>query len=312
MTDNIDDLAKRALGEPPEDPEARARALATLRAQITAAGASSASKGHQIRAVVALGVAVATIVLLVAIVPSSTPAAALEALGVKAASYPPVVVERGQTLESHSEMFTEQRNVDVQTEATYLLDIRSSIDTATKADGSSVRTETIRSIEFPAPEDEATWEAQGAPALPQPGDVTTDHFSTKEGWYNPDAISEDPVETLAALRSGQVSDQGPGDDQVFLLMGELLAEPTLTTGQRSALFGAAGMLEGVQAIGDHSDPLGRRGEAFALEQDGHKTILTFDPANGTPLAAEYLYVGSGAADVLNWIAFEGTQIDPAT
>ena len=102
MTDNIDDLAKRALGEPPEDPEARARALATLRAQITAAGASSASKGHQIRAVVALGVAVATIVLLVAIVPSSTPAAALEALG----SRPPrihLLLWSGVRLSNHTQ-----------------------------------------------------------------------------------------------------------------------------------------------------------------------------------------------------------------
>ncbi len=36
MTEDIDVLARQALGEPPEDPEARDRALASLRAQIAA------------------------------------------------------------------------------------------------------------------------------------------------------------------------------------------------------------------------------------------------------------------------------------
>ncbi len=206
-------------------------------------------------------------------------------------------------------MFSEQHNVDVQTGATYALNVRSSIDTTTNADGSLVRTETIRSVAFPTPQDEATWETQGAPKLPHPGDVNSVHLSSKDtGWFNPDAISEDPAETLAALRSGEVSELAPGDDHVFLFIGELLAQPTLTTGQRIALFNAAAMLDGVEGLGEREDPLGRTGEAFALEADGHRTILTFDQTTGSPLAAEYLYVGSGADEVLNWIAFEGTEV----
>lgn len=310
MTEDIDVLARQALGEPPEDPEARDRALASLRAQISAEGNRKPSRGIRGRALVALGVAVATIALIVARLPGEAPAAALATLRDRAVATS-VVIRPGETLESHAEMFGEQHNTDVQTGAMYALNVRSSVDTTTNADGSSVRTETIRSVAFPTPQDEATWEAQGSRELSQPGDVHTVRLSSKDtGWFNPDAISEDPAETLAALRSGEVSEQAPGDDHVFLLIGELLAQPTLTTGQRSALFNAAAMLDGVEGLGEREDPLGRTGEAFALEADGHRTILTFDQTTGSPLAAEYLYVGSGAEEVLNWIAFEGTQVVP--
>ncbi len=308
MTEDIDLLARQALGEPPEDPEARDRALASLRAQIAAESNREPSRGIRGRALVALGVAVVTIALIVARLPGQAPAAALATLRDRAVATS-VVSRPGETLESHAEMFGEQHHTDVQTGAMYALNVRSSVDTTTNADGSSVRTETIRSVAFPTPQDEATWEAQGSRELPRPGDVHTVHLSSKDtSWFNPEAISEDPAETLAALRGGEVSELPAGDDHVFLLIGELLAQPTLTTGQRSALFNAAAMLDGVERLGAREDPLGRTGEAFGLEVDGHRTILTFDQTTGSPLSAEYLYVGSGAEEVLDWIAYEGTEV----
>ena len=309
--DDIDDIARRALGDPPEDRGARERALSMLRGRIADAATPTRDQHLGVRAAVALLLSVAIVTLLLAVMPGQTPsaAAALAALRVEAVANPTLTISPGHALESRSEMLSEERRIAVSSGATYSITVRSSVMTTTAADGSEVRTATIRSVSFPTLQDEVTWKAQGSPELPEPGDVNTEHLSGNEAtWFNAGAISEDPAESLAALRGGEVAPRAPGDDQVFLLIGELLAEPSLSRDQRSALFEAAAMLDGVLALGEDEDPLGRTGESFALEQRGHRTIITFDRATGRTLAAEYVYVGAGTDDVLNWIAYGESRI----
>src|SRR4051794_8243251 len=47
--------------------------------------------------------------------------------------------------------------------------------------------------------------------------------------FDPTAVSTDPDQLLAALRSGEVAPWSTGDDQTFLLIGDLLAQPGLST-----------------------------------------------------------------------------------
>jgi hypothetical protein len=190
-------------------------------------------------------------------------------------------------------------HTEVGSGAEFQVAIRSTIDRRLQDDGSVRTTETVRDVSFPTELDRQTWVELGKPGIPQQGDVTTTTVPLDNG-FNVDAISTDPATLLDALRSGKVADRPPGDDQTFLLIADLLTQPGLSSGQRAALYRAAGSLDGVRFIDAYTDPLGRVGQAFSLTGDGRETILVVDPKTAAPLATEVLQ----DSQPIQWTAFD--------
>jgi len=180
--------------------------------------------------------------------------------------------------------------------------IRSTIDRRLQGDGSVRTVETVQDVSFLTEEDRQTWIQLGRPDIPQQGDVTAAVAPVDNG-FNIDAISTDPATLLEALRSGEIADPPPGDDQTFLLIADLLTEPGLSAEQRAALYQAAGSLDGVRFLEAATDPLGRTGEAFSLTGDGEETVVVVDPQTAAPLATEVLQNDRP----IQWTAFDAPQ-----
>jgi hypothetical protein len=107
-----------------------------------------------------------------------------------------------------------------------------------------------------------------------------------------------------------VVERAPGDDQVFLTIGELLAQGDASPRLRAALFEVAAGLEGVELVGDDTDPLGRQGIAVAIDGAGARTQLVFEPDSSTLLAIElYPISQDGSIGPLDsWTAVSPTTV----
>jgi hypothetical protein len=156
---------------------------------------------------------------------------------------------------------------------------------------------------FASDADHDAWIRAGSPELPRPGEVRREQYPAGEApWFEIDSLPKDPGRLLAALRSGELIEHRPGDDQVFLLIGELLAQGDASPQVRSALFEVAARLDGVDLVGEVVDPRGRRGEGMALDGASSRTQLVFDPETARLLAIE-LYSTPGDR-LSSWSTFE--------
>lgn len=306
------DLLRRALGEPGTDPAARERARARLRAEIEATTSGTSRRAGKQLILVGIAAIAITVALVAAIVPAtreSATARELRGLGELASAQPTVAPHLGQVLVWTAETHHLEGFTDVANGIAYELTIRSSLERRTDAQGGILEKETIRSVEFASKGDRAAWEQAGSPELPTSGDVRREQFPPGDaGWFDLDAISTDPDVLLEGLRDGEVAPLSPGEDEVFLLIGQLLGEPSLTLEQREALFEVAASLEGVEALGDVTDPLGRFGRGFALETADRRAVIIFDPADAMPLATELFDLRSGTPQLFTWAAFEGAEL----
>ena len=152
------------------------------------------------------------------------------------------------------------------------------------------------------------------PNLPRAGDIQ-EESSRSDGyfWVDLSELPREPAELLAALRSGSIVPRSPGDDQVFLLIGDLLAQGDASPEVRATLFEAAARLEGIEVAGAVIDPLGRDGIAVAIDDASLRTQLVFDPQTADLLSIElYPIRADGSIGSLrSWRAFHpATVVDP--
>jgi hypothetical protein len=307
----IDERVRALYGDPPEDADARERALARLRAEMHLAEIPPTPLGRSRRRIALTAVA-AVVVLITAFVianRSITPARALDRLATVAAEAPPPTAEEFPAGEMEVLRFktSEFLTPDGGTGG-YTYFVRSHISTDVGQDGSVTRRESIEDVWFPTATDKAMWKEQGSRPIPQPGDVLTDHLTAADArWFDASAISTDPDELAAALEAGQVAEVAPGADQEFLLIGELLAHPGLDGAQRASLYHVAGSLDGVESLGSTTDPIGRSGEGFAVTTGNHRTVLIFDPTTAAPLASEQYTDGN----LDEWFAYSAPKATQA-
>jgi hypothetical protein len=86
---------------------------------------------------------------------------------------------------------------------------------------------------------------------------------------------------------------------LFLFVGNLLADEALSPDQRAALYRMIAGQPGIRSLGEVTDPEGRRGVAVGHGDDGHETVIIFDPdtsrvlATGTGLAGRTPPAGFG-------------------
>jgi hypothetical protein len=147
--------------------------------------------------------------------------------------------------------------------------------------------------------------------VPQAGDIREER-SRSGGyfWVDMSGLPRDPTELLAALRSGSVVPRSPGDDQVFLLIGDLMAQGDAPPDLRASLFEAAARLEGIQEAGEVTDPLGREGIGLTIDGVSLRTQLVFDPETADLLASELYPIradGSIGARI-SWAAYHPATV----
>ncbi len=99
-------------------------------------------------------------------------------------------------------------------------------------------------------------------------------------------LPRDPAVLRARLLTGKVEGGPPGAAEAFTQVGDLLRETDAPPALRAALYRAAAGLAGVRSLGTVTDPLARRGVGLAIEGDGIRHELIFDPRTGALLAEE--------------------------
>ena len=305
------ELVGQILGWPEDDPDAVERARSRL------GDAIAAEKRRRDRrrrlflpaaATIAIGVATAVVVALVGPIGGSTAAAAAELrrFGTIASSAEGPKLGEGQYLLVDSEELRPETRTEIGGASSFTVVSRLRLQTWIATDGSSFRRTEWVSSEFASDADRRSWEEAGKPNVPHAGDVLEERFPSGEDLLvDLSGVSREPDDLLTDLRSGSIVPRSPGDDQVFLLIGELLAQGDAAPEVRAALFEAAALLEGIEEVGTVTDPLERDGIALALDGTSIRTQLVFDPETADLFSIElYPIRADGSVGGLSsWRAF---------
>jgi hypothetical protein len=288
------ELTRKALRGPAADPAARERVRARL--VVAIAGEGRRRRRRVFAAAAAIAAVLAAILVTTLALPFGPPSAAaseLRRLGAVAAASPAPKIGPGEYVLAHSEELSLELRTDVVAGASFTVLSRLDIQTWIASDGSGFRRIEVISSGFAAPADREAWEAAGRPDVPRAGDIELKPYSAgKAPWFDLSVLpNAAPQSLLDALRSGLPVRRPPGDDQVFLLIGQLLAQGNASPELRSKLFEVAAELEGVELVGEVADPLGRQGIALAVDGAGSRTQLVFDPESAELLAIELYPLG---------------------
>ncbi|MGA2805180.1 MAG: CU044_5270 family protein [Acidimicrobiales bacterium] len=151
------------------------------------------------------------------------------------------------------------------------------------------------STSFFSPQDKSVWQAAGSP----PADVATGAPSTASlsasGFPDVTGLPTDPQALLRTLESGAY---GAANDPsvAFSAVGELLQDPKDTSAAfRSALYQAAALIPGTEALGTIADHAGQQGQGIGLTKDGVRSELVVDPSSGQLLGTEDVALDPSAA-----------------
>jgi hypothetical protein len=297
------ELARRALDPVEVDEVALERVRSRLRAEI--ARERRRRRGRWLPLVAAALGAAAVVFAAAFVVPTPQEAAAAELrrLGAIAARQEPVRPGPGEYLLVRSEQLRRESFTTIGVEGSFDLLTRLRVSMWVATDGSAFRREEVVSSTFASAADRQAWIDAGSPEFTLPR--THEYGPGEAPLHDVGGLPEDPAALLEALRSGAVVERPPGDDQVFLVIGEILAQGVAPPGLRSGLFEAAARLDGVVLVGEAEDPLGRPGTAVELDADGFRTRLVFDPDSAQLLAVEvYGTNAEGKEELASWRAAE--------
>ncbi|AEY93422.1 hypothetical protein SHJG_8156 [Streptomyces hygroscopicus subsp. jinggangensis 5008] len=121
-----------------------------------------------------------------------------------------------------------------------------------------------------------------------------------------------PPHTPAALRAylaETVRTDSLDTPRLLDAVGELLDHWTLGARESAALVGVLADAEGLRAVGQVTDRLGRPGQAYVYEGEGGRRMLILDPRTGTVLGLETTFTrdapeyGVRAGDVMDYNAW---------
>jgi len=304
-----------ALGRSGDDPDAVERARSRLLDAIHVEKLRRRTKRRLVlpaAAIIALVVAAAVVVALVGPIGGSTAAASeLRRLGAVASSADGPNLGEGQYLLVVSDELRVEARTELGTGSSFEVLSRLRLQTWITGDGSSVRHTEVISSEFASDADRRSWQEAGMPNVPHAGDIQ-EESSRSDGyfWVDLSELPRGPDVLLAELRSGSIVPRSPGDDQVFLLIGDLLAQGDASPEVRATLFEAAARLEGIEVAGAVIDPLGRDGIALAIDDASLRTQLVFDPQTADLLSIElYPIRADGSMGSLrSWRAFHPATV----
>ena len=308
------ELIEQLFGESEEDAEAIERARVRLLHAIRSE--EDRMRRHRFHlllpaaAVIAMAVGAAIILTLVVPMGGSTAAATeLRRLARIASSTGSPDVGPGEYFLIVSEELRRESITPVGPGPSYTLVSHLHLRTWIARDGSTVRETDVIDSGFASDADRRAWVEAGSPEVAQAGDRRQEKWRAGQGfWVDMSKIPREPDSLLAALRSGQIAPRPPGDEQVFLLIGELLAQGDASPDLRASLLEAAAGLRDVLEVGDVTDPLERDGRALAVDGATLRTQLVFDPATAELLSIELYDLGVSVEVPRSWMAFQPPRV----
>lgn len=298
------ELTRRALDEDEVDAAALERVRSRLRAETRKERARR--RGRWVVAAAAVLAAVVVAIGLASPTPREAAASELRRLADIAEGQRPLRPGPGQFLLIRSEELRRESSSTIGVEGSFEFNTRLRVSTWVAQDRSGFRREEVLSSVI-SDADRQAWLDADRPQLEVPrsleylpGDVPipdVSHWPT-----DADAL-------LPALRSGELVERPPGDDQVFILIGEILSQDVAGPELQAALFECAARLDGVVLVGQAEDQLGRSGTAVELPSPGSRTRLVFDPDSAQLLAMEvYEADVAGRMELESWIAPQPTIV----
>jgi hypothetical protein len=307
------ELTRRILEEPDADPSALERVRERLH---EAVGLELRQRrSPRWRRVFPIAAALAWVIALVVALTftdgrdvAAGPDAKLRRLGRIASTRDELSPGSGQFFLIRSEELRLESFSSLETDVSFDRITRLSISTWLAPDGSGFRQERVLSSRFASDADRMAWIEAGRPSFELDREY---RFPPGQSVIHDVAgLPADPDRLLELLRSGAVVEGSPGDDQVFIDIGQLLAQGVAPPEVRGALFEAATRLDGVELVGDVEDPLGRPGIGITIAGVSDRTRLVFDPRSARLLAIErYVPDDAGSGERLeSWIASYPTTV----
>jgi hypothetical protein len=151
------------------------------------------------------------------------------------------------------------------------------------------------STSFFTPQDKSVWQAAGSPQVDVAAGGPSTASLSGSGFPDVTGLPTDPQALLRTLESGAY---GPANNAsaAFRAVGDLLQDPKDTSpALRSALYQAAALIPGTEALGTIADHAGQQGQGIGLTQDGVRSELIVDPTSGQLLGTEDVAVDPSAA-----------------
>jgi hypothetical protein len=301
------ELTRRILAEPESDPNVLERVRERLREAIGAEGRGSRQPAWRRIAPVAAAFVALLVLLLAVVIPTGREAAATELrrMGRIASTQEQLIPAPGEFLLIRSEELRQEGFTFPV--GSFERVTRLSVSMWVAPDRSGFREDVVISSTFASEADRRVWVAAGQPPLPLP---RSHRFGPGEAAVLDVAgLPEEPDRLLAALRSGSVAERPPGDDQVLILIGELLAQGDAPPDVRAALFEVAARLEAVELARNVEDSLGRPGLGVSIAAPPGRTQLIFDGDSAQLLAIELYETDEQGTDRLaSWVASRPTII----
>jgi hypothetical protein len=311
------ELTRAAFREPAADTAARERARVRLLQAIDEEERRRRRPSVRSRlAVLAAAAALATVVILVVVVVTtpfggqSAAAAELRRLGAIASTNQALTPGVGEFVLARSDELRPEARTDLVSGLSFTVLSRLRIENWIASDGSGYRRTEVISVDFASASDREAWEQAGRPEVQQAGGVRLERYRPgKTPWFDVGSLPTDPEQLLEVLRSGSPIPWPSSDDKIFKLIGSLLAQGDASPELRSALFEVATELEGVQLIGEVTDPLDRQGVGLVVDGTASRTQLVFDPATSHLLAIEFYPINDGSIGALeSWAASEPAMV----
>jgi len=131
--------------------------------------------------------------------------------------------------------------------------------------------ETTGKPEFLTARDRDRWIAAGRPKLteaPSENDLPPSR---------PLDLPSEPDALYARLKQDAAGHGSSLYNEMFTLVGDSLRETSASPAQRAALYQAAARIPGVELVGPVTDSAGRQGVAVAMDDQGIRFTLIFDP-----------------------------------
>lgn len=153
------------------------------------------------------------------------------------------------------------------------------------------------------PDQEAAWQAAGSPKpllgapgvtdtlypssrVPSGGPLVTSHGQYRLAYLDTSKFPTEPDALQHYMDQYFQIDNG-SRSATFLLAGSVL-QVGATPALRSAIFRLIGQLPGVVSLGPTKDAAGRRGIGVALDANGNRNILVFNPTTSAVLGLKFV------------------------
>jgi hypothetical protein len=290
--DRIEELLRGDV--PPEDPVARERARARLRATIGHEHVQSPVRRRlRLAAFAAASLAAAVVLLVLQLLlpigpagPRLSAAAEIRQLGRISSQQTSLEVNDSEFLYRREEEDGPEGYTLIEANIEYALRIHAIVERWTASDGSGETRISYQSVDFASVEDRQSWRAAGSPELPAIGTPIEEDY-TKGGlpFYAVEELPTQPDTLERALAEGQAIAPAPGNANRLSTIGTLLAQGNASPALRQALFEVAAGIPGVVVDQQATDPIGRAAISVSVTDTSGETRLFFDPIDASLLGS---------------------------